>query len=117
MTQHRQTLTLQLGDFKLEVNRQIRQEDDGNWLVQRIIKRSIGEDYINTTESYRLNDYIIDRATHQTDDDRGDMPFQVEFRGDEEETNLIGEDSIKNFKKNWNDSPIAEHFPFVGLNK
>ena len=115
MTQDRPTLTIQLGNFKLEVNRQIRQEADGNLLLQRIIKRSIGNDYINKTESYHLNDYIFDRANHPTNDNRGEWPFEVEFRGEEEETNMTGGDSIENFKKSWNDSPIAEHFPF-GLN-
>ena len=44
------------------------------------------------------------------------MPFEVEFRGEEEETNMSGADSI-DFKKTWNDSPIAEHFLCVGLNE
>ena len=117
MTQDRPTLTIQLGNFKLEVNRQIRQEADGNLLLQRIIKRSIGNDYINKTESYHLNDYIFDRANHPTNDNRGEWPFEVEFRGEEEETNMSGGDSIERFKKSWNDySPIAKHFPF-GLNE
>ena len=82
-------LTLQMGNFKLEVDWQIRQEDDGFWLIQRKIKK-IGEDYINNTESYMI--------TYQPTSVRGEIPFQVEFLREDEETNMSGA-SIENFKR------------------
>ena len=46
------------------------------------------------------------------------MLFEVEFRGEEEERNMSGADSIDFKKKTWNDSPIiAEHFLCVGMNE
>ena len=91
-------LTLQMGNFKLEVDWQIRQEDEGFWLIQRKIM-SIGKDYINKTESYQI--------TYQPTSVRGEIPFQVEFLREDEETNMSGA-SIENFKRRWNDDPISK---------
>ena len=58
----------------------------------------IGEDYINKTESYQI--------TYQPTSVRGEIPFQVEFLREDEETNMSGA-SIENFKRRWNDDPIS----------
>lgn len=103
------SFTLEMGEFKFEMNRQIsRGSEDRTWLYQKVIKRSIGEDYFNKTTYFIFDD-------ENAGENAFEMPFQVVDVDYDEETNMRGEDFIENFKQKWNESPIVTALANIGL--
>ena len=103
------SFTLEMGEFKFEMNRQIsRGSEDRKWLYQKVIKRSIGEDYFNKTTYFIFDD-------ENAGENAFEMPFQVVDVDYDEETNMRGEDFIENFKQKWNESPIVTALANIGL--
>jgi len=102
------SFTLEMGEFKFEMSRQIsRGSQDLTWLYQKVIKRSIGEDYFNKTTYFIFDD-------ENAGENAFEMPFQVVDVDHDEETNMRGEDFIE-FKQKWNESPIATALANIGL--
>ena len=102
------SFTLEMGEFKFEMSRQILDPGSQMWLYQKVIKRSIGEDYFNKTTYIVFND-------ENAGENAFEMPFQVVLVDYDEETNMRGEDFIENFKQKWNESPIVTALANIGL--
>ena len=107
-----------MGEYKFEMNRQISREDNGNWLYQTVIKRSIGEDYVTEIHRRYFNDEQLFPFLNENAN-RGGMPFQVEMEYEDEvndyDTNLREDRNIGNFNQKWNDSPIVAAWANIGL--
>ena len=101
------SFTLEMGEFKFEMSRQILDPGSQMWLYQKVIKRSIGEDYFNKTTYFIFDD-------ENAGENAFEMPFQVVDVDHDEETNMRGEDFIE-FKQKWNESPIATALANIGL--
>ena len=113
------SFTLEMGEYKFEMNRQISREDNGNWLYQTVIKRSIGEDYVTEIKGRYFNDEQLFPFLNGNAN-RGGMPFQVEMEYEDEvndfDTNMrISSVFIRNFYQKWNDSPIVAALANLGL--
>ena len=115
------SFTLEMGEYKFEMNRQISREDNGNWLYQTVIKRSIAEDYVTETLRRYFNDEMVLNALFLNENaNRGGMPFQVEMEYEDTEfdydTNMRDDRrNIGNFNQKWNDSPIVAALANLGL--
>ena len=112
------SFTLEMGEYKFEMNRQISREDNGNWLYQTVIKRSIGEDHVTETQRRYFNDEQLFPFLNGNAN-RGGMPFQVEMEYEDTEfdydTNMRDDRNIRNFNQKWNDSPIVAALANLGL--
>ena len=113
------SFTLEMGEYKFEMNRQISREDNGNWLYQTVIKRSIGEDYVTEVKRRYFNDEQLFPFLNGNAN-RGGMPFQVEMEYEDTEfdydTNMRDDRrNIGNFNQKWNDSPIVAALANLGL--
>ena len=108
------SFTLEMGEFKFELNRKFVQEDDGRWVYLRVIKRTIGQDYYTRTERRHFN---LEALFLNESPNRGGIPFQVETRYEDEDfdfdTNIDW--NIGNFNQKWNDSPIVAALANLGL--
>ena len=103
------SFTLEMGEFKFEMSRQILSRGSNEaWLYQKVIKRSIGEDYFNKTTNFIFDD-------ENAGENAFEMPFRVVDVDYEKETNMRGEDFIENFKQKWNESPIVTALANIGL--
>ena len=100
------SFTLEMGEYKFEMNRQISREDNGNWLYQTVIKRSIVEDYVTETQRRYFNDEQLFPFLNGNAN-RGGMPFQLEMEYEDEvndfDTNMRDDRNIRNFNQKWND--------------
>ena len=106
---HPPSFTLEMGEFKVEMSWQICHYDVVmGFFYQKVIKRSIGEDYFNKTTYIVFND-------ENAGENAFEMPFQVVLVDYDEETNMRGEDFIENFKQKWNESPIVTALANIGL--
>ena len=105
-----------MGEYKFEMNRQISREDNGNWLYQTVIKRSIGDHYVTETLRRYFNDEMVLNALFLNENaNRGGMPFHVEDDDKDFDTNMRDDRNIRNFNQKWNDSPIVAALANLGL--
>ena len=107
------SFTLEMGEFKVEMTCQIIHDDLSSptfleFCYEKVIKRSIGEDYFNKTTYIVFND-------ENAGENAFEMPFRVVDVDYDEETNMRGEDFIENFKQKWNESPIVTALANIGL--
>ena len=110
------SFTLEMGEYKFEMNRQISREDNGNWLYQTVIKRSIGDHYVTETLRRYFNDEMVLNALFLNENaNRGGMPFHVEDDDKDFDTNMRDDRNIRNFNQKWNDSPIVAAWANIGL--
>ena len=110
------SFTLEMGEYKFEMNRQISREDNGNWLYQTVIKRSIGDHYVTETLRRYFNDEMVLNALFLNENaNRGGMPFHVEDDDKDFDTNMRDDRNIRNFNQKWNDSPIVAALANLGL--
>jgi hypothetical protein len=105
------SFTLEMGEFKFELSQKITIGDDGRWIYERVIKRTIGENYLTETEMiYFINDQPVPIF-----DVGGEMPFHVDDKDYDWETNISDSYAFEDFKENWDNSPMVAALANIGL--
>ena len=100
-----------MGEFKFELSQKITIGDDGRWIYERVIKRTIGENYLTETEMiYFINDQPVPIF-----DVGGEMPFHVDDKDYDWETNISDSYAFEDFKENWDNSPMVAALANIGL--